>query len=333
MEFIWPSMLLTLVFLPLLVWQYLRMQQRRRAMIERYGSLGFLQSSSGRGLGARRHLPPALFLIGLAVLLVALARPQAQVSLPRIEGTVILIFDVSGSMAADDLEPTRMEAAKRVARDFVLRQPPTVQIGVVAFSSNGFAVQPPTSEQESVLAAIDRLEPQRGTSLAQGIYASLQAIDPDSFPEVAPGEEPPEMPTPVPVEPGSNRSTLFVLLTDGENNEGPHPLRAAQDAADRGVRIHTVGIGSPAGSILEVEGIRVHTRLDEPTLMAIADITGGKYHNAQNEDDLRAIYEGIIPELVIKPEAIEITSLFAGASILMLLAGGMFSLMWFSRLP
>ena len=124
----------------------------------------------------RRHIPPALFLAGLTILIVALARPQTVVSLPRVEGTVILAFDVSGSMAADDMKPTRMEAAKAAARDFVQRQPPSVQIGVVAFSDNGFSVQVPTNDQDAILAAINRLTPQRGTSLANGIRASLNAI-------------------------------------------------------------------------------------------------------------------------------------------------------------
>jgi Ca-activated chloride channel family protein len=333
MEFQWPLMLLLLGLLPLFIGFYLRLQRLRRALAARYGSLGFVQEAPGRGLGARRHLPPALFLIGLAVLLVALARPQAQVSLPRVEGTVMLVFDVSGSMAADDLQPTRMEAAKVVARDFVLRQPETVQVGVVAFSSNGFAVQPPTSDQDAVLAAINRLAPQRGTALAQGIFASLNAIYPETRPDLTPGVEATPPPTPTAAPAGSNRSAVMVLLTDGENNEAPDPLAAAQAAADRGVRVHTIGIGSPDGAILQVEGLSVHTRLDEPTLQLIAEITGGSYYNAQNEEDLRAIYEGLTPHLVVKPEKIEVTSLFAGASILMLLMGGMFSLMWFSRLP
>ena len=145
-------------------------------MAASYGSLGLVQEAAGRQLGARRHIPPALFLAGLTILMVALARPQTVVSLPRVEGTVILAFDVSGSMAAEDLKPTRMEAAKAAARDFVQRQPRSVQIGVVAFSDSGFAVQAPTNDQEAILAAINRLTPQRGTSLGQGILASLNTI-------------------------------------------------------------------------------------------------------------------------------------------------------------
>ena len=163
-----------LLLLPLLA-LYIRVQRRRRDLIARYGSMGLVQAG-GRAPGWRRHLPSVLFLLALALLLFALARPQTTVSLPRVEGIVILAFDVSGSMAADDLKPTRMEAAKVAARAFVQRQPPTVQIGVVSFSDGGIEVQPPTNDQAQILAAINRLAPARGTSLSNGILASLNAI-------------------------------------------------------------------------------------------------------------------------------------------------------------
>ena len=180
MSFIWPAMLLLLLLIPLCIVLYVRLQRRRRRFAASYGNLGLMQAAAGaaqrRSLGARRHIPPALFLVGLTILMIALARPQTVVSLPREEGTVILAFDVSGSMAADDLKPTRMEAAKAAARDFVQRQPRSVQIGVVAFSDSGFAVQVPTNDQEAILASINRLTPQRGTLLGQGILASLKTI-------------------------------------------------------------------------------------------------------------------------------------------------------------
>jgi Ca-activated chloride channel family protein len=286
-------------------------------------------------LGRRRHIPPALFLAGLAFLLIGVARPQAVVSLPRAEGTIILAFDVSGSMAAEDLKPTRMEAAKAVAREFVQRQPRTIQVGVVAFSESGLMVQAPTNEQEEVLATINRLSPQRGTSLGQGILSALNTIALDSEPppslytNLTPG--PAATPTPVPE--GTYTSAVIVLLTDGENNVSPDPLAAAQAAADRGVRIYTIGIGSAAGIPLHVNGFNVFTRLDEPTLQGIAQITDGAYYNAESQEDLRAIYENLNLELVIKPEEMEVTSLFAGFGVLLLLIGGVFSLLWFSRLP
>src|SRR5512144_2237878 len=156
MSFIWPSMLILLPGVPLLALLYLRMQRRRQKLAAGYGSMRLMQRASGAALGWRRPLPPALFLSGLSILLVAMARPQSVVSLPRVEGTVILAFDVSGSMAADDLQPSRMEASKAAARAFVEGQPATVQVGIVSFSDSGFAVQVPTTDKEAVLASINR---------------------------------------------------------------------------------------------------------------------------------------------------------------------------------
>ena len=335
MSFIWPAMLVLLLAIPLGVALYLRLQRRRQRLIASYGSLGLMQGALGRPLGARRHIPSALFLAGITFLLIGLARPQAVVSLPRAEGTVILAFDVSGSMAAEDLKPTRMEAAKAVAREFVQRQPRTIQMGVVAFSESGLTVQAPTSEQEDVLATINRLSPQRGTSLGQGILSALNTIaleseqPPSLYTNLTPG--PAATPTPVPK--GTYTSAVIVLLTDGENNVSPDPLAAAQAAADRGVRIYTIGIGSAAGIPLHVNGFNVYTRLDEATLQGIAQITGGAYYNAESQEDLRAIYENLDLQLVIKPEEMEVTSLFAGTAVLLLLIGGICSLLWFSRLP
>ncbi len=336
MSFIWPAMLVWLSLIPLLVLLYVRMQQRRRLLAASYGSLGLVHEGAGRRIGLRRHIPPALYLAGLAILIVALARPQAVVSLPRIEGTIILAFDASGSMAAEDLKPTRMEAAKAAARAFVERQPTTVQIGVVAFSDNGFATQAPTNAQAAILAAIERLTPQRGTSLGHGIQAALDAIAANN------GQAPPPLPanrtatpvpTPTPVPSGTYTSAAIVMLSDGENTAAPDPLEVAQAAADRGVRIHTVGIGSAEGIRLHINDFTVHTRLDEATLQQVAERTGGTYYNAQSEADLRAIYEKLDTQMVIKPEATEVTSLLAGAGILLLLIGGTCSLLWFSRLP
>jgi Ca-activated chloride channel homolog len=335
MSFIWPVMLILLLLIPLCVVLYVRLQRRRRRLAASYGSLGLVQAAAGRQLGVRRHIPPALFLAGLTILIIALARPQTVVSVPRVEGTVILAFDVSGSMAAEDLKPNRMEAAKVAARAFVEQQPRSVRIGVLAFSDSGLAVQAPTNDQAAILAAINRLSPQRGTSLGQGILASLNTI-------AAANEPPPRIysnltPTPAasptPVPEGTYTSAAIVLLTDGENNENPDPLDAAQLAADRGVRIYTVGIGSAAGTTLHVNGFTVHTALDEAMLQHVAQLTEGAYYNAESQQDLRAIYENLGLQLVIKPEDTEVTALFAGASMLILLIGGVCSMLWLSRVP
>lgn len=336
MSFIWPPMLLSVLLVPLFVVMYLRMQQRRRRLAENFGSFGMRREATGWQLGYRRHIPPVFFLTGLILLMFALARPEAVVRLPRIEGTVILAFDVSGSMAAEDLQPTRLEAAKTAARKFVEQQPSTLLIGVVAFSDSGFAVQAPTNDQEAIFATLDRLTPQLGTSLANGIFASLNTLaaeEEESDPRLYTDLTPVPTPTPTPLPEGTYTSAVIVLLTDGENNENPDPLEAAQVAAGRGIRIHTVGLGSAAGITINVEGFTVHTRLNEEMLHQISEMTGGTYYRAEDEEALQAIYEDIAPQFVIKPEKMEVTSIFAGASILVLLIGGVFSLLWFSRLP
>jgi Ca-activated chloride channel family protein len=338
MSFIWPPMLLSLLLIPLFVALYVRVQQRRRRLAASYGSFGLVQGATGHGLGLRRHVPPALFLVGLTLMMIALARPQTVVSLPRVEGTVILAFDVSGSMAADDLKPTRMEVAKAAARDFVQRQPPSVLIGVVAFSDSGFVVQAPTNDQEALFATINRLTPAHGTSLANGILASLNLIAaverepaPSLYTNLTPSASATLTPTPLPQ--GIYTPAVIVLLSDGENTVSPNPLTAVQMAVDRGVRIYTVGIGSAAGATLHIDGFTVHSQLDEAMLQQISLLTDGAYYNAENEEALRTIYENLSPQWVIKPEQMEVTSIFAGISILVLLIGGMFSLQWFSRLP
>jgi Ca-activated chloride channel family protein len=337
MSFLWPAMLGSLAAIPLLAALYLRSVQRRRRLAERFGGLGTAQPAGTRRLGWRRHLPVALFLAGLLLLFVALARPQMAVSLPRAEGLVILAFDVSGSMAADDLQPTRIEAAKTAAQGFVERQPPGVAIGVVAFSDSGLAVQVPTHDRDDLLAAIHRLTPGRGTSLGSGILAALSAIavaeNPEPPPQYYSNRTPAPSPSPTPVPAGTHTSAVIVLLSDGENTVSPEPLAAAQAAADRGVRIYTVGVGSEAGSLLHIEGFTVHSRLDPATLQAVAELTGGAYYGAATEAELQAIYANLDPRWVVKPEMMEITALLAGASLVILLIGGALSLLWFSRMP
>lgn len=336
MSFMWPTMLFSLLLVPVFAVLYFRTQRRRRWLAASYGGSGLGQRLSGRQGGFRRHMPAWIFLVGLTLLLFSLARPQAVLSLPRTEGTVILAFDVSQSMAADDLQPTRLDAAKAAALAFVEHQPSSVLVGVVAFSDNGFMVQTPTSDQADLLNTINRLTPDLGTSLANGIFASLNAIapvNPEPAARLYSDLTPVPTPTPTPMQPGTVAPDVIVLLTDGENNESPDPLEAAQAAADQGVRIYTVGIGSATGTTLHLDGFSVYTQLDEAMLQDISQLTGGTYYNAENEQELRTIYENLDPQLVIKREELEVTSVFAGVSILTLLTGGALSLLWFSRLP
>ncbi|MGE5643495.1 MAG: VWA domain-containing protein, partial [Byssovorax cruenta] len=309
MSFAWPSLLVCLLIVPLLLWAYFRMEQRRRNFAARFGTLGLIRNASGNATSNSRLVPVTFFLSGIAVLLFSMARPQATVTLPRLEGTVILTFDVSGSMSADDLKPSRMEAAKAAASQFVENQPQGVSIGVVAFSDGGITVQAPTNKHDDTLATISRLVPRRGTSLANGILVALNTIATDAG-------DPPILKTsgvsgnqePVTTPQGWYPSAVIVLLSDGENNEEPDPMMAADLAADLGVRIYTVGIGSTAGSTITIDGFTIHSQLDEGTLRAVSDDSGGKYYNATNEEELYRIYNDLQPKLTIKSEEMEITS-------------------------
>lgn len=332
MSFIWPIMFLLLPILPIFVGLYLLLFVRRQQAAARYGKMGLQQPKAS----VLRHIPAAFFFLGLAILVFALARPQAVINVPRVVGTVILAFDVSGSMAADDLKPTRMEAAKLATQEFVERQPRTVQIGVVAFSGSGISVQAPTNDKDAILAAIKRLEPERGTSLANGILVSLKTIADASNPpsnRYYTNLTPAPTPSPTSVPKGTYTPGMIILLTDGENNEDPDPLEAAQAAADRGIRIYTVGVGSLTGADVKLEGFTVHTQLDEALLKEISSTTDGTYYNAGDEEQLLQIYDTIGTQLVVKAEETELTSVLAGVAVFVMLIGAALSLLWFGRLP
>jgi Ca-activated chloride channel family protein len=274
--------------------------------------------------------------IGFVVLVVAIARPQATVALPRPEGTVMITFDVSASMAATDLPPTRMQTAQTIASNIVKQQPPGVVVGLVAFSDAGIAVHAPTSDQADVLAAINRLTPSNGTSVGQGLIATLGAIakaKADTPSDYYSNRSPDPSSAPAPVPPGSDASTVIVLLSDGENTERPDPIQVAQQAADLGIRVVTIGVASAAGADLNLDGFTVHTQLDAATLQQIADVTAGSYHAADDPDGIDAVYSDLQPRLVVRSEPLEITSLLAALGLALLFTGGVLSLAWGGRLP
>ena len=248
---------------------------------------------------------------------------------------MILAFDVSGSMAATDYAPTRMEAAKAAAKAFVQRQPASVVIGVVAFSDSGVAVQQPTNDQAPSWPRSTGSRPRRHVRGSRDPRLAhrdrrrrRRAQTWTTTPTASPS---PTLARPVPA--GTHVPAVVVLLSDGENNEAPDPLAAAQTAADQGVRIFTVGIGSPAGANLDLDGFQVHTQLDASTLQQVADTTGGTYYGADDAGTLKSIYDHLDTALVVRPEEIELTAVVAGAGLLLLLAAGLASLAWLGRVP
>jgi Ca-activated chloride channel family protein len=343
MTFLWPEALWGLALLPLLVAGYLLLLRRKKKQALRYSSLGLVRQAIGRS-SWRRHAPPALFLAAIAVLIVAAARPAAVVLLPSEHDTVILAMDVSGSMRANDVKPTRLAAAQAAARAFIADTPRHTRIGLVAFAGSAALVQQPTSNRDALYDAIEQLQLQNATAIGSGILASLKAIFPEQdFDIDAPptrnagiggtarplGMPKKDLPKPVP--PGSNKSAVIILLTDGQTTTGPDPVEAARLAAARGVRVFTVGVGTADGQILTGEGWSIRVRLDEDALKIIADLTRGEYFFAGNAPDLKKIYEGLKSKLVLEKHQTEITALFAAAAgVLFLLSAGL-SLAWFSR--
>ena len=326
MSFIWPWVLVSLLALPVCVFVYVRMQRRRERDAASLGTLGTVREGASPVAGRRRHIPPVIFLVGIAVLALASARPQLELPLPRQEGTVALVLDVSSSMAADDVEPSRMDAAKLVARAVVDRRPATARIGVVAFGEGGLVVQTPTDDNEALAATIDRLAPQSGTSLGGGMLTALNLVAPESAlgsMEPADGTGPR----------GAFAPAVIVLLTDGENTDPPDPIEVAQMAIDRGVRVHTVGLGTEEGATIEVDGFNLSTQLNESVLQEISLLTEGVYFAIEDNDDVPSVYEELDTEFVVESREVEVTSALGGIGALLLLAGGALSLSWFGRMP
>ena len=343
MTFIWPELLWFLLALPLLVAAYFVVLRRKKKLALRYASLGLVREAMGMGQRIKRHIPPLLFFAALAAMLLAMARPQATITLPTQHETVILAMDISGSMRATDVEPNRLVAAQNAAKQFVAEQPENVRIGVVAFAGTATVAQAPTRNREDVIAAIDRFQLQRATAIGSGIIVSLAAIFPDQGIDVGTltygaetprrGEKTTAPPPPLkPVAPGSYASAVIILLTDGQRTTGPDSLMAAKMAAERGVRVYTVGVGTPEGKIIGFEGWSMRVRLDEETLKEIARITHAEYFYAGNAVDLNKVYQALNAKLVLERKKTEITALFAALAALFALVSAALSLAWFHRI-
>jgi Ca-activated chloride channel family protein len=340
MTFLWPEFLWLLLALPLLVAAYLFILKARRKAALRYASLSMVKEAMGKGQRLRRHLPPLLFLVSLALMITAIARPAAVVRLPSQHETVILSMDVSGSMRAKDVEPDRLTAAQAAAKAFVKETPRSTRIGIVAFAGTASLVQAPTQNRDDLISAIDRFQLQRATAIGSGILVALKAIFPDAEFDLR-GSNPrgdrkqqanakqPDKPA---AAPGTYGSAAIILLSDGQPTTGPDPIEAARMAAERGVRVFTVGVGTPNGEILVGEGWSMRVRLDEETLKGIAKITGGEYFYAGTAPDLKKIYQSLNSRFVMEKKETEITALFAAAAALAAVVSALLSLLWFNRI-
>jgi Ca-activated chloride channel homolog len=345
MNFLWPEFLWLELALPLLVVLYIWLMRRKKKVALRYASLSIFKEAMGPGQTIRRHIPPALFLLALAAMLIAAARPMAVVTLPSNQQTIILAMDVSGSMRATDVQPSRLVAMQNAAKAFLAELPRHVKVGIVAFAGSAQVAQLPTTNREDLVTAIDRFQLQRATATGNAIVISLATLFPDAGIDLESlqtgrerqrgfslDEKKQEKKEFVPVAPGSYTSAAVIMLTDGQRTTGVDPLEAAKLAADRGVRVYTVGIGTVDGETIGFEGWSMRVRLDEETLKAIANKTSAEYFYAGTATDLRKVYETLSSRLTVEKKETEISALFAmAAAALALLSAGL-SVLWFNRI-
>ena len=334
MSALWPGFLLLLLLIPLLIAAYSWMLRRRRRFAVRYSSLSLVRQALPRS-NWRRHVPFALFLLALLSLIIALVRPVAIVSVPTNKTTIILALDVSRSMCSTDIMPNRLTAAKEAAVSFIERQRPGTQIGVVAFSGYAELVQPPTTDGELLTDSIQGLLTGSRTAIGSGIMKSIDAIaeiDPSVAPSIAEGSSTPK---PTPVAKGAYAPDIIVVLTDGASNAGPRPVAAAQQAADRGVRVYTIGFGTARGAEMPNCNPGVQGRepqfgggqgfggggfrrgIDEATLKQVASITDGKYYSAESASELNDIFSNLPTSLITRHETTEISVAFAALGALL----------------
>jgi Ca-activated chloride channel family protein len=328
MTFVSPERLFALLLLPFVVAAYVFSRRSRRQRTAALGAQGLLTTGVARRRGWRLHVPFALFLVALALLLVASARPMTTIRTPRREATVVLAIDVSNSMAAADVKPSRIGAAKIAAEDFVRQQPAGVRIGVVAFGPSAVIVSPPTFDHAVVVQAIDHLSLGGGTSLASGILTSLDAIagktliiNRAALAQDNSGE----------VNIGYYGGATIVLFSDGEDTSQADPVTMARLASLAGVRVQTIGVGTAAGTTVQIDGFSVATALDSQTLESVATVTNGSYHQVDDQTGLKAISKTINLHFTVVTQYTEVTALFAAAAALLLVAGALISVMWLGR--
>lgn len=344
MFFLWPEYLWSMLALPLLPALYVWLLRRRRQQAVRYSSLGVVRAASA-GRQWRRHVPPALLLLACAVLLLAAARPVGRIPLPWARSVIMLSMDVSLSMRVTDVKPNRLVAAQEAAKLFLRDLPRDIEVGLVTFAGSTHVAQRATLDRASLIAAIDGFQMQMGTAVGNSIVMCLAELFPEHHIDVGDmtfgrqvrgrSLDDRDKPPPVqvtPVAPGSYPSAAIILLSDGRRTTGVDTLEAAKMAADRGVRIYVVGLGTVDGEAASAEGMPIYLRLDEPTLREVARMTGGEYHYAGTAEKLRSVYENLGARLQVQTRETELTGVAALVSALLLLAAGVLSVVWFRRL-
>jgi len=349
MHFIWPHFLWCFVLVLALPFGYLWLLRGRRRFAYTYPNLTIIRQALGRRNSWRRHTPPALLWLALCVAAIGIARPTAQVTLPADYMTLVLAVDVSRSMLAEDVEPNRIQAAQATVKEFLSELPNNIRIGIVSFAGTAQLVQQITDEREALVASIDRFQLQRGTATGSGLLLALSTLLPNSGVDLQAaiyGEEfgrwgskplaerksvTPQTPAPSPVPPGSYSNGAIILLSDGRRTNGPDPLAAAKQAAQRGVRVYTVAFGTPNGFIPGWEGSSFYARVDEQALQAVAKITEGEFYRAGNSQDLKEVYRHLSSKFSLERRDTEVTALFGAGALLLTLLALLLSLVWFKR--
>lgn len=349
MEFTWPVMLWGLVLLPALVgWYVVGVRRARRRAAERFAERSLFEQLATSLPGLRRHASMALYFGALALLLGAVGRPVMAIPMPVNKAVVVLAVDTSGSMMAPDLEPSRLEAAKAAARTFVDSFPQGPKIGLVSFSTYATLMIPPTPDHEAVKQAIGTLKTQEATAIGDGLLVSLKALPGRAvdLPEARPGPfgPPPSgpPPSPAPQSPGGAAPTrpedlspaAIILLSDGGQNAGTaDPMKMALLAKELKVKIYTVGIGAPGGSVFNYQGQMVFVPFDPTLLQQISAVTEGKFFMASATRGLNQVYRDLGRTLGWETRKTEVSSLFVGAAGLLVLFGGLAALAWTGKLP
>ncbi len=341
MDFLWPRNLWLLLALPLLPVLYLWLLRRPKPAL-RVSDLGIVRRAAGRPW--RRHVPPALIFLALCVLLLGLARPTARLTLPWARTTILLAMDVSLSMRVQDVKPTRMVAAQDAAKTFLQALPPHIEVGLVTFACSVQVAQRVTLDRPALVSAIDAIQMQTHTAVGSAIVLCLAELFPEQGIDLGAmnfgpqrkgrsldesGKAQPKEFTPA--EPGSYDSAAIILLTDGRRTTGVDTLEAAKMAADRGVRIYVVGLGTPDGHLAVGEGMAIYLQLDEATLREVARLTGGEYHHAGSAEALRSIYQKLGSRVQVQTRETELTALLALLGAVLIVAGASLSVLWFGR--
>jgi Ca-activated chloride channel family protein len=345
MTFLSRDSLWLLLAVPFLIGTYVMLLRRRKAVLV-CSDLALVREAIARTAHLRRHLPPLLLMLGLIALLLATARPAAVVTMLEAQRTVVLAIDVSLSMSATDVEPSRLGAAQAAAKRFIDSQPRDVKIAIVSFAGTAEIVQPPTANRAQLEQAIDRLNLDYHTAVGSGIIAALLTLFPsddvgaeyDIFGGAAPAslhqvslDRSQRTHRHAAVPAGSYTSGAIVLLTDGSRTMGPDPLAAAKAAAERGVRIFTVGFGAVKRAKVAVDGWSMEVGFDEESLKAVADITRGEYFRAHSANTLERVYRDLSARFIVEKKEIELSALFTAlAAVLSLLAASL-STLWCRR--